>query len=68
MTKEAVGVASLLSRSWQADRMVDTSDELEIIESTGLRSHWRVLVEATILILELALPRSNMKTEHGSRQ
>jgi endonuclease G len=53
MTKESVGVASLLSRSWQADRLVDTPDELEIIEITDLRSHWRVIVKATILILEL---------------
>lgn len=35
MTKEAVGVASLLSRSWQPDRLVDIPDELEIMESTA---------------------------------
>lgn len=35
LTKEAVGVASLLSRSWQPDRLVDIPDELEIMESTA---------------------------------
>lgn len=35
MTKEAVGVASLLSRSWQPDRLVDIPGELEIMESTA---------------------------------
>jgi len=35
MTKEAVGLASLLSRSWQPDRLVEIPDELEIIESTA---------------------------------
>lgn len=33
LTKEAVGVASLLSRSWQPDRLVDIPGELEIMES-----------------------------------
>lgn len=35
LTKEAVGVASLLSRSWQPDRLVDIPGELEIMESTA---------------------------------
>ena len=35
MTKEAVGVASLLSRSWQPDRVVKIPDELEIMESAA---------------------------------
>jgi DNA/RNA endonuclease G (NUC1) len=33
LTKEAIGVASLLSRSWQPDRLVDIPGELEIMES-----------------------------------
>jgi DNA/RNA endonuclease G (NUC1) len=35
MAKEAVGVASLLSRSWQPDRLVEIPDELEITDSTA---------------------------------
>jgi len=35
MTKESVRVASLLSRCWQPDRLVEIPDELEIIESTA---------------------------------
>lgn len=35
MTKDAVGVASLLSRSWQPDRLVDLTRELEIIDSVA---------------------------------
>ena len=35
MTKEAVGVASLLSRSWQPDRLVEIPDEREITDSTA---------------------------------
>lgn len=35
MTKEAIGVASLLSRSWQPDRLANIPDELEIMESVA---------------------------------
>ena len=39
MTKEAVGVASLLSRGWQLDRLVHIPGELGIMESAALSSH-----------------------------
>ncbi|MFK7864151.1 MAG: DNA/RNA non-specific endonuclease [Pseudohongiellaceae bacterium] len=35
MTSDAVGVASLLTRSWQPDRLVDSNRDLEIMESTA---------------------------------
>jgi endonuclease G len=35
LTKEAIGVASLLSRDWQPDRLMSVPNELEIIESTA---------------------------------
>lgn len=37
MTDEAVGVASLLSRSWQPDRLIKNNRDLEIMESTESR-------------------------------
>lgn len=37
MTDDAVGVASLLSRSWQPDRLVKNNRDLEIMESTESR-------------------------------
>ncbi len=35
LTKEAIGVASLLSREWQPDRLISMPNELEIIESAA---------------------------------
>jgi endonuclease G len=35
LTKEAIGVASLLSRDWQPDRLMSMPNELEIIESAA---------------------------------
>jgi endonuclease G, mitochondrial len=34
LTKEAIGVASLLSRQWQPDRLISVPNELEILESS----------------------------------
>ena len=35
LTKDAIGVASLLSREWQPDRLMSMPNELEIIESAA---------------------------------
>ena len=35
LTKDAIGVASLLSRQWQPDRLMSVPNELEIIESAA---------------------------------
>jgi hypothetical protein len=35
LTKNAIGVASLLSREWQPDRLMSLANELEIIESVA---------------------------------